>query len=186
MTMTRKHTARMLAEAGILIALALVLGLLKPYELPNGGSISLEMLPLFLFSVRWGVGPGLLACTAFGVLQPFFQPTVGYGWLSILLDYIVAPIPVGLAGLGKGKPGGIFWGSVLGTLGRFAVHFASGITIYRILAPTALLGTTFDNPYLYSAVYNGSFLGLDLILCLAVFALAYKPMHGYYLGEDLW
>ncbi len=183
--MTKKKTTRMVAEAGILIALALVLGLIKPYELPNGGSVSLEMLPLLLFSVRWGVGPGLIACAAFGVLQPFFQPTVGYGWLSILLDYIVAPIPVGLAGLAKGKSGGIYWGSVAGVFGRFLVHFASGITIYRILAPTELLGTVFDNPYLYSAAYNGSFLGIDLILCLAVFALASGAMKKYYLGEDL-
>ncbi len=117
--MTKKKSVRMLTEAGILIALALVLGLIKPYELPNGGSVSLEMLPLFLFCVRWGVGPGLIACFAFGVLQPFFQPTVGYSWLSILLDYIVAPIPMALAGFGKRKPGGIFWGSALGAAGRF-------------------------------------------------------------------
>lgn len=181
----KTRATRMVAEAGILIALALVLGLIKPYELPNGGSISLEMLPLFLFCVRWGVGPGLIGCTAFGVLQVFIQPTVGYGWLSILLDYIVAPIPVALAGLGKGRPGGIYWGSALGAAGRFLVHFISGVTIYRILAPTALLGTTFDDPYLYSFVYNISYIGIDLILCLAIFALASKPMGKYYLGQDL-
>ena len=43
--MTKNKTTRMLAEAGIMIALALVLGMIKPYEFPNGGSISLEMLP---------------------------------------------------------------------------------------------------------------------------------------------
>ena len=36
---------RMLCEGGLMIALALVLGLLKVFELPQGGSISLEMLP---------------------------------------------------------------------------------------------------------------------------------------------
>ena len=102
--MTKNKATRMLAEAGIMIALALVLGMIKPYEFPNGGSISLEMLPLFLFCVRWGVAPGLVTCTAFGVLQVFVQGAVGYGWVSIILDYIVAPIPVALAGLGKGKP----------------------------------------------------------------------------------
>ncbi len=183
--MTKKQATRMLAEAGILIALALVLGMIKPYELPNGGSISLEMLPLFLFCVRWGVGPGLITCTAFGVLQVFVQGAVGYGWVSIILDYIVAPIPVALAGLGKGRPGGIYWGSVLGAASRFVVHFISGITVYRILVPTELMGMVFDNPYLYSFVYNISYIGIDLILCLAIFALAAKPMGKYYLGEDL-
>ena len=47
---------RMLCEGGVMIALALVLGLLKVFELPQGGSISLEMLPLLFFCVRWGMG----------------------------------------------------------------------------------------------------------------------------------
>lgn len=183
--MTKNKTTRMLAEAGIMIALALVLGLIKPYELPNGGSISLEMLPLFLFCVRWGVGPGLVACTAFGILQVFVQGAVGYGWVSIILDYIVAPIPIALTGLGKGKPGGIYWGSVLGAAGRFMVHFISGVTVYRILAPTELMGMVFDNPWLYSFVYNISYIGIDLILCLAIFALASKPLWRYYQGLDM-
>ena len=183
--MTKNKATRLLAEAGIMIALALVLGLIKPYEFPQGGSISLEMLPLFLFCVRWGVGPGLITCTAFGILQVFVQGAVSYGWASILLDYIVAFIPLCLTGLGKGRSSGIYWGSVIGAFGRFVVHFISGITIYRIVAPTMVLGTTFDNPYLYSAVYNGSYIVVDLILCLAIFALASKALKKYYLGEDL-
>ena len=183
--MTQKQTVRMLCEGALMVAFALTLGLLKPFELPQGGSISLEMLPLFLFCVRWGACPGLIACTAFGVLQVFVQGAVSYGWASILLDYVVAFLPLALAGLGKGRPGGIYWGSAVGALGRFVVHFISGITIYRILAPTAVLGTVFDDPYLYSAVYNGSYIAVDLILCIAIFALAHKPLEKYYLGEDL-
>ena len=183
--MTKNKATRMLAEAGVMIALALVLGMIKPYEFPNGGSISLEMLPLFLFCVRWGVGPGLVTCTAFGVLQVFVQGAVGYGWVSIILDYIAAPVPIALTGLGRGKSGGIYWGSVLGAAGRFMVHFISGITVYRILAPTELMGMVFDNPWLYSFVYNISYIGIDLILCLAIFALASKPLRRYYQGKDI-
>ena len=90
-----------------------------------------------------------------------------------------------MAGLGKGKPGGIYWGSVLGAAGRFMVHFVSGITVYRILVPTEVIGMVFDNPYLYSFVYNISYIGVDLLLCLAIFALASKAMKKYYQGEDL-
>ena len=77
---------RMLCEGGVMIALALVLGLLKVFELPQGGSISLEMLPLLFFCVRWGMGGGFIACFAFGVLQVFIQGAVSWGWQSILLD----------------------------------------------------------------------------------------------------
>ena len=59
----------------------------------------------------------------------------------------------------SGKPHGIFWGSVLGGAARFVVHYISGITIYKILAPTEIFGTVFDNPALYSLVYNGSYVG---------------------------
>ena len=105
---------RMLCEGGLMIALALVLGLLKVFELPQGGSISLEMLPLLFFCVRWGMGGGFIACFAFGVLQVFIQGAVSWGWQSILLDYVLAFGVMGIAGLGRGKPHGIFWGSVLG------------------------------------------------------------------------
>ena len=127
----------------------------------------------------------MIACTAFGVLQVFVQGAVSFGWVSILLDYIVAFMPLCLCGLGRGKPGGIFWGSALGALARFLVHFISGITVYRIVAPTALLGTTFDNPYLYSAVYNGSYILVDLILCLVIFGASYGALKKYYTARDL-
>lgn len=91
---------RMLCEGGLMIALALVLGLLKVFELPQGGSISLEMLPLLFFCVRWGMGGGFIACFAFGVLQVFIQGAVSWGWQSILLDYVLAFGVIGIAGLG--------------------------------------------------------------------------------------
>ena len=140
----------MLCEGAIMIALALVLGLLKPFELPQGGSISLEMLPLFIFIARWGMGSSLICCFAFGIA--------------------------------KGK---IYLSSVLASLARFIVHFISGVTVYRILAPTELFNTTFTNPYLYSLAYNISYVGIDLILCLVVItALMASPLKKYLKGED--
>ena len=59
-----KLTLRCLCEAAIMIALAQILGYLKLYELPQGGSITLSMLPIFLFCSRWGFGPGMLASFA--------------------------------------------------------------------------------------------------------------------------
>lgn len=183
--MSNRKGVRMLTEGAIMVALALVLGLLKFFELPQGGSISFEMLPLFLYCVRWGVGPGFLACAAFSVLQVFVQGAVSWGWVSIILDYLVAFTVIGVAGLGKGKPGGIYWGSVLGAVARFIVHFISGITVYRILAPTELFGTVWDNPVLYSTVYNGWYMVIDTLLCIIIFALLSKPMGKYLRGEDL-
>ena len=181
--MTQKQTVRMLCEGALMVAFALTLGLLKPFELPQGGSISLEMLPLFLFIARWGMGSSLICCFAFGILQVFVQGAVSYGWVSIILDYVVA---FGVMGLGGAARGNIFVSSVLASLARFVVHFISGITVYRILVPTQLFNTTFTNPYLYSFVYNISYVGIDLILCLVVIsALFATPLRKYLKGADL-
>ena len=181
----RRLYTRMLCEGAIMVALALVLNQLKIFRLPNGGSITLEMLPIFFFAVRWGVGPGLLAGFAFGLLQMFIDGAVAWGWQSLLLDYLVAFTPLGLAGLFKGKDWGIFAGTVLGSVVRFIVHFISGITIYAIVAPTELFNMTFTSPWMYSLAYNGSYMAIDMALCLVVFGLLYKPLKKYFLGADI-
>ena len=181
----RRLYTRMLCEGAIMVALALVLNQLKIFRLPNGGSITLEMLPIFFYAVRWGVGPGLLAGFAFGLLQMFIDGAVAWGWQSLLLDYLVAFTPLGLAGLFKGKQWGIFAGTVLGSVVRFIVHFISGITIYAIVAPTELFNMTFTSPWMYSLAYNGSYMAIDMALCLVVFGLLYKPLKRYFLGTDI-
>ena len=181
----RRLYTRMLCEGAIMVALALVLNQLKIFRLPNGGSITLEMLPIFFYAVRWGVGPGLLAGFAFGLLQMFIDGAVAWGWQSLLLDYLVAFTPLGLAGLFKGKDWGIFAGTVLGSVVRFIVHFISGITIYAIVAPTELFNMTFTSPWMYSLAYNGSYMAIDMALCLVVFGLLYKPLKRYFLGSDI-
>lgn len=176
---------RMLCEGAIMVALAQILSYIKIMELPNGGSLTPAMFPILLFAVRWGLKDGLLAGFVFGLLQLIFDGAYAWGWQSMLLDYLVAFSPLGLAGLFKGKKWGIFAGTVLGCLGRFIVHFISGITIYRIYAPTEILGTVFDEPNLYSLVYNGSYMLPNTILALAIAGLLYAPLKKFYVGEDI-
>ena len=176
---------RMLCEGAIMVALAQILSYIKIMELPNGGSLTPAMFPLLLFAERWGLKDGLLAGFVFGLLQLIFDGAYAWGWQSMLLDYLVAFSPLGLAGLFKGKKWGIFAGTVLGCLGRFIVHFISGITIYRIYAPTEILGTVFDEPNLYSLVYNGSYMLPNTILALAIAGLLYAPLKKFYVGEDI-
>ena len=191
MTKTYSKT-RTLVECALMIALGTVLANIKIYELPNGGSVTLfSMLPFILISFRHGVKWGLFTGFVNSLLQmllgfyappaPGLLPLVG----MILLDYVLAFGVMGIAGLGRGKPHGIFWGSVLGGAARFVVHYISGITIYKILAPTEIFGTVFDNPALYSLIYNGSYVGIDLVLCLVIFGILYAPLKTYMTGADL-
>ena len=177
---------RMLTEGAIMVALAQILAYIKPFgDLPNGGSITFAAVPIVLYAVRWGLGPGLPSGFVFGLLQMIFDGAYAWGWQSMLLDYLVAFTPLGLAGLFKRKAWGVFPGTVIGCLGRFLVHYISGVTIYKILAPTDFMGMTFTSPSFYSLVYNGSYMLPNTILALIVFALLYKPMKKYFVGADL-
>ena len=176
---------RMLCEGGIMLALALVLNAFKLIQFPNGGSVDLAMIPIFFFAIRWGVGPGLLVGFVFGLLQMFIDGAIAWGWQSLLLDYLVAFTPLGLAGLFRYRKGGIFAGTLLGCVLRFIVHYISGVTIYAIVAPTELFAMTFTEPWMYSLAYNGSYMLVDTVICLVVFALLYSPLHKYFLAEDI-
>ena len=105
-----------------------------------------------------------------------FDGAYAWGWQSMLLDYLVAFTPLGLAGLFRGKAWGIFPGTALGCAVRFLVHFISGITIYRIYEPKNIPGFgTFDNANLYSLVYNGSYMLPNMLLALAIAAVHRTP-----------
>ena len=176
---------RALCEGAIMVAAGTALGFIKLFELPQGGSIGIGMLPLLFYCVRWGWKEGLLASFAYGLLQLIFDGAYAWGWTSMLLDYILAYGVLGFAGLFAHKKSGIFTGTVVGCVLRFIVHFISGITIYRIYAPTEILGTVFDEPNLYSLAYNGSYMLPNTILALAIAGLLYAPLKKFYVGEDI-
>ena len=178
---------RALCEGAIMVAFAQIVGYIKLFgNLPNGGSITFAMFPILLFAVRWGLGRGLLAGFVFGLLQLVFDGAYAWGWQSMLLDYLVAFTPLGLAGLFKGKKWGIFPGTVLGCIVRFIVHYISGVTIYRIYEPTEIPGIgVFDDAVIYSLVYNASYMLPCMVLALAVAGALYVPMKKYYAGQDL-
>ena len=176
---------RALCEGAIMVALATALSYLKLLELPQGGSVCIGMLPIFLYSARWGVGPAFLTSFAYGLLQLLLDGAYAWGPTSMLLDYLLAFGVLGVAGFFHRKKGGIFIGTVVGCVCRFIVHFISGITIYAIAAPTELFEMTFTSPWMYSLAYNGSYMLIDMALCLAIFGLLYRPMKKYFMGYDL-
>ena len=187
MSTNKQHLrVRALTEGAMLIGAAQVLSMLKLYEMPNGGSVTLAMLPILLFAVRWGLGRGLLAGFTFGLLQMIFDGAYAWGWQSMLLDYLVAFTPLGLAGVFRGRDWGIFPGTVLGCAGRFLVHYISGVTIYRIVVPTEVAGFgTFASPEMYSLVYNAVYVLPSMAMVLIVAAVLYVPLKRYFAGKDI-
>ena len=180
---------RALCEGAIMLALALVLNLLSKSifaNLPQGGSISLAMFPLLLIAHRWGWGYGLLTGFCYGLLDMLLDGGYAWGWQSILLDYLVAYTALGLGGFFRGKAWGMFPCVVLGSLGRFAVHYVSGVTLYRIIEPTGIEGFgVFTDPHLYSLVYNGVYMLPNMVIALVITALLYVPMKKFFAGSDI-
>jgi thiamine transporter len=182
-TMTQTKT-RALTEGALMVAAATALSYVKLLELPQGGSVCIGMLPIFLYCARWGCKESFLASFAYGLLQLIFDGNYAWGPTSMLFDYVLAYGVLGVACLFRKQRGGVFVGTVVGCVCRFIVHFISGVTIYRIYEPTEVFNTTFTNPYLYSAVYNGSYVFIDMVLCLVITALLYRPLSRYFAPQE--
>lgn len=178
-------TLRTLCEGAVFVALAQVISYIKFFELPNGGSITVGMLPIFLYCARWGFGPGMLASFTYSLLQLLLDGAYAMGWQSIIGDYIVAFSVLGLAGLFHKRKYGFFIGTAVGCAARFLVAYLVGATIWAEYMPDSFFGMTMTSPWFYSALYNGSYILIDLLLCLAVGWLLWKPLGRYIRGEDL-
>ena len=176
---------RALCEGAIMVAVAQILSFIKLWEMPWGGSVVLAMVPIILYAVRWGFGPGLLASFVFGVLQFVFDGGFAIGWQSIIGDYLLAFTVLGIAGLCHNKKGGIFTGTVIGGLARFLVHYVVGATIWAAYMPDEFFGLTMHSPWFYSLLYNLAYMLPNIAITLLVFALLWKPMGKYLRGDDL-
>ena len=185
--MSQHLRVRMLCEGAVFVALAEILGFLKIGHLPNGGSVSLLMLPMIVFALRWGLGSGLLAGFALGVLDFLVGGGIAIGWQSILGDYVIALTALGLAGLGRGRGlPGLAVGTVMGCLGRFLSIWVTGATLWGEYMPEEFLGLPMTNEWVYSLLYNGIPIGASSAATLAVvLALAATPARRYLLGHDI-
>ncbi len=183
---TKTHQAvRALVEGALMVALAEVLGYIKFWHMPEGGSVSLMALPIVFFALRWGLGRGLLAGLAMGVLDFMIGGGFAIGWQSILGDYVAALTVLGLAGLGHKKGlSGVIAGSLLGTLGRYLAVTVTGATLWGEYMHDLYI-FHFTNPWFYSLVYNLPAL-ISAVLVTAVCAALYNipSTRKYMLGED--
>ena len=187
-----KNKTKILVEGAVMVALATILSYIRIYRLPWGGSITLlSMLPIVLFSIRRGLKAGLTVSFVFSLVQ-FTQGVVDgiFGWgltpgmliACILLDYVVAFTVLGLAGIFRKKGlAGWICGISLAIVLRFVCHFLSGVIIWKSFGEL-WNGFSTDNTFLYSFLYNGSYMLPELIFTLiGAIALLNVPQTKRYL-----
>lgn len=187
----KNKKVRALTEAAMMIAMALVLNILKDViplgQLPNGGSLlNVTMVPIVLYGVRYGFGWGAMAGFIFGGLNYFVGNGISIDWTTILCDYFLAFMMLGLgAGLFKGRKNGVIWGSLVGGGLQFLASYLVGVFVWGKWMPEAFLGLTMTTPWIYSLLYNGLWAAPNIALSIVVFMLLKKPLKKYIYAEDL-
>jgi thiamine transporter len=159
---------KILAEGTIFIALTVILKDVLPpiYHLPQGGSVSAAgMVPLLWFSLRRGLRSGLEASTVYGLVHMALPGSYIVDPVQALLDYPIAFGALGLVGMFRKYP---LLGVGVGITGRFLAHCASGVWFFSTYAPVGM------NPVLYSAVYNGGYLIIELIISVIIMYIIVK------------
>ncbi len=182
-------SAQRLAEAGLVIALAKILDFIVLFRMPMGGSVTLAaMAPLFIFAIRWGWKWGILVGGAYGLVNVLLGGYVVHP-LQMVFDYPLAFAMCGLAGLpvNRGKTDFISYlpAMIFATFMRFIFHVLSGMIFYSSIdfteqGASLLAALSWDNlsgGIGYSIGYNGTFLLPDLIICLVIIGLLWKPLH---------
>jgi len=160
-TSTHSFSTKVIAEIAVFVSLATVLSYIKIFSLPQGGSVTAaSMVPILWLALRRGPKVGLFAATLYGVVQFALGPYVVHP-AQVLLDYPIAFGMLGLAGFFQKRP---FIGVSLGIIGRFVAHFFSGVIFFAIYAEDM-------NPAVYSAIYNGGYLLVELVISIYVIYL---------------
>lgn len=160
---------RMIAEAGVAIAIAQVLSFITLFHMPQGGSIkAASLVPLMIFAYRWGGTRGIWAGVVYGVLHFLLGFKSSIHYLSIILDYLVTYGAIGVCGYFKDNITGLVSGSIVAIALRWFASVTSGAVVFASYAPQG------QNPWIYSMIYNASYMIPDGILNIIVLLFVYQ------------
>lgn len=165
-----------MVEIAIMAALAFVLSLIKfGWLWPQGGSVSLVMIPILIIAFRRGWLAGVVAGLIVGIVKLILGGYVVHP-IQLLLDYPVAYAVIGFAGffifqqthsMNK-KISLVIFGVTLGASLRLLSHFTSGVVWFGEYAPE---GTPVA---IYSFTYNFSYLAPEVLISLVIIVALIK------------
>jgi len=172
----RRETVRKMVECALLVAVAVVIDLIPFPKWPQGGSVSLCMIPIVFCSyrngIKWGLSAGfLLSCIQ--MIMGFYVPPANTVWaiiLCVLLDYVLAFTALGAADIfakicGKFRVVGYAVGAVAVGLIRYFCSFLSGVVLWGSYAPEGM------KVWIYSLTYNGSYMIPNAIIAAVAITL---------------
>ena len=165
--MRRMHfTTSMLINVALMLALTIVLHQLRIFHMPQGGSVTLgAMVPLLFLTYRYGAGIGCLAGFLYGMIN-LMQDAFILHPVQVLFDY---PLPYMALAVAATVPGRYYTGAALAFAARFLCHYISGIVFFGSYAPPEM------SPYLYSLVFNATYLVPEAVICLLLLRVLPVP-----------
>lgn len=172
-----------ITTTGVLIALSAILALIKIFDLPYGGSITLAgMVPIIILGYKYGIKWGLFSGFVYSIIEAILGATTSQAFagmydpenaamsifnivLMAFLDYIVAFTVLGLSGMFRNKVKNdivaITLGGTVVVLLRLLAHFLSGFILWGSYAEwffTDVMNNNFGQSILNN--YSGTTLAL--------------------------
>lgn len=167
-----KLDTKSIAYMAMFIALQIVLQFvfsLFPGQ-PQGGNISMDLLPIIFASYLMGSGYGLLIGICCCLLHFILGLAQYWGPWSVLLDYLIPLSIVGISSIFKNikvKNITIYTGIIITMILKFISHYLSGAWLFGAYAPEGM------NPWVYSLGYNIAYCLPTLIICYIGFVYIY-------------
>lgn len=162
---------KQLVFCAMAMALAMVTSMLKVYEFPFGGSVTLfSMLFICLIGYLYGPATGIMTGMAYGVLQFLVDPYI-LSPAQVLVDYPLAFGALGLSGFFCNAKGGLVKGYIAGIIGRWVFAVISGWIFFGEYAWEGWGALP------YSMAYNACYIFAEgivtvIILCIPAVAKA--------------
>lgn len=152
-------TSQMIARIGMALALCSIIGMIKIYHFPQGGSITPgRFVPIMLIAFMYGPEIGMFTGFVMGILDLFMDPYI-LSPIQVLFDYPLAFMMLGLSGFFHQKR---YIGVIVGTLGRIICSTISGVAFFADYAPEGM------NPLIYSLGVNVPVIGIEGLICLVL------------------
>lgn len=160
-------TTKQLVYSAVAMAIAMVCSMIKLFELPMGGAITLLSM-FFIVVIGYWYGPyvGIMTAFAYGLLQFVIEP-IFYTVPQMFLDYPLAFGALGLSGFFCNKKYGLQIGYLVGVAGRFIFAFISGWIFFGKYA--SYYG--FKYGATYSLAYNASYIVPEAIVTLIIITI---------------
>ena len=170
-----KLNTKTMVQLAMFMALTIVLSYVNKIipDMPQGGTISIDIIAIFLCAYLMGAGYGIICGVGVAILQFVLGIAMYYGPWSVLLDYVLPLAVCGIAPLLKsmtikGIP--VYFGIIVSMILKYLCHFLSGAFLFASYAPEGM------NPIYYSLTYNFVYNAATLVLCIIVVPILYTRL----------